>query len=148
MKILFVCSGNACRSPLADALLKKLRPDVEVDSAGTYPYYKVVDLTRRYAEQEGVMEFLKKVPDGIESKNLRDYNLIIAMEDEHEQALVNQSPECFDKIVVWHINDPYKLPYKQALNLLLNQGYILLLTPVQSYLEQNPSTGIYKKEIM
>jgi hypothetical protein len=32
---------------LADALLKKLRPDVEVDSAGTYPYYKVVDLTRR-----------------------------------------------------------------------------------------------------
>lgn len=114
MKILFVCSGNACRSPLADAILKKLRPDVDVDSAGTYPYYKVVDLTRRYAQQEGVTDFLKKVPDSLESKNLCDYNLIIAMETEHEQAIINQSPECADKVVVWHINDPYKLPYKQA----------------------------------
>jgi len=114
MKILFVCSGNACRSPLADALLKKLRPDVEVDSAGTYPYYKVVDLTRRYAEQEGATKFLKKVPDGIASKNLPDYNLIIAMEQEHEEEILNQSPECSEKVVVWHINDPYKLPYKQA----------------------------------
>ena len=114
VKILFVCSGNACRSPLADALLKKMRPDVEVDSAGTYPYYKVVDLTRRYAEQEGVADFLKKVPDGIASKNLPEYNLIIAMEEEHEEAILNQSPECTEKVVVWHINDPYKLPYKQA----------------------------------
>ena len=40
MKILFVCSGNACRSPLADALLKKLRPDVEVDSAGFEPFHE------------------------------------------------------------------------------------------------------------
>ena len=114
VKILFVCSGNACRSPLADALLKKLRPDIKVDSAGTYPYYKVVDLTRRYAEQEGVTEFLKKVPDDIASKNLPDYNLIVAMEKEHEEAIVDQSPECTEKVVVWHINDPYKLPFEQA----------------------------------
>lgn len=114
MKVLFVCTGNACRSPLADALLKKFRPDIEVDSAGTYPYYKVVDLTRRYAEQEGASEFLKAVPDGLQSKNLCDYDLIVAMETEHEKAIICQSPECVDKVVVWHINDPYQLPYKQA----------------------------------
>jgi protein-tyrosine-phosphatase len=61
VKVLFVCTGNACRSPLADALLKKLRPDVDTDSAGTYAYYKVVDLTRRYAEKEGASEFLKHI---------------------------------------------------------------------------------------
>lgn len=111
---MFVCTGNACRSPLADALLKKIRPDIEVDSAGTYPYYKVVDLTRRYADQEGASEFLKIVPDRLESKNLSVYDLIVAMEREHEQAVLNQSPDCVDKVVVWNINDPYKLPYKQA----------------------------------
>jgi protein arginine phosphatase len=114
VKVLFVCTGNACRSPLADALLKKFRPDIDVDSAGTYPYHKVVDLTRRYAEQEGASEFLKTVPDGLQSKNLGDYDLIVAMETEHEKAILSQSPECVDNIVVWHINDPYALPYKQA----------------------------------
>jgi len=41
MKILFVCTGNTCRSPMAEAYLKDLcrkagRNDVEVSSAGTF----------------------------------------------------------------------------------------------------------------
>ena len=114
VRILFVCTGNACRSPLAEALLKKYRPDINVDSAGTFPYFKVIDLTRRYAEKEGVHTLLKKIPDSLNSKNLNDYNLIIAMENEHQTEILHQSPECANKIDVWHINDPYKLPYKQA----------------------------------
>ncbi|UCH71344.1 MAG: low molecular weight protein arginine phosphatase, partial [Candidatus Bathyarchaeota archaeon] len=35
MKVLFVCTGNSFRSPVAEALLKKLRNDLEVESAGT-----------------------------------------------------------------------------------------------------------------
>ncbi|MGI9043322.1 MAG: low molecular weight protein arginine phosphatase [Gemmatimonadaceae bacterium] len=40
MKVLFVCSGNTCRSPLAEAVLKRMaadadRSDIEVSSAGT-----------------------------------------------------------------------------------------------------------------
>jgi protein-tyrosine-phosphatase len=114
VKVLFVCTGNACRSPLADALLKMSRPDIDVDSAGTYPYYKVVDLTRRYAMQEGASKYLKTVPEGLQSKNLCSYDLIVAMEMEHEHAILHQSPECSDKVVVWNIFDPYSLPYKQA----------------------------------
>ena len=114
MKVLFVCTGNACRSPLADALLKKVRPDVDVDSAGTYPYYKIANLTRRYAEQEGASEFLKTRPENLDTKELHKYDLIVAMEKQHESAVLRQSPECVEKIVVWQIIDPYSLPYKQA----------------------------------
>lgn len=40
MRILFVCSGNTCRSPLAEAITRRMiadsgRTDVEVRSAGT-----------------------------------------------------------------------------------------------------------------
>lgn len=42
-RILFVCSGNTCRSPLADAIAKRLvavsgRTDIEVSSAGTHAH--------------------------------------------------------------------------------------------------------------
>ncbi|EIS9945424.1 low molecular weight protein arginine phosphatase [Listeria innocua] len=35
MNILFVCTGNTCRSPLAEKILQNMRPDLEVHSAGT-----------------------------------------------------------------------------------------------------------------
>ena len=40
MRILFVCSGNTCRSPLAEAITRRMltdagRTDIEVSSAGT-----------------------------------------------------------------------------------------------------------------
>lgn len=40
MQVLLVCSGNTCRSPMAEALLRRLltdagRPDITVGSAGT-----------------------------------------------------------------------------------------------------------------
>ena len=43
MKILMVCLGNICRSPMAEGILRdkasKLSYDIEVDSAGTAAYH-------------------------------------------------------------------------------------------------------------
>ena len=39
MKILFVCLGNICRSPLAEGILRDINPNIIVDSAGTSNYH-------------------------------------------------------------------------------------------------------------
>ncbi|MEM9550888.1 MAG: low molecular weight protein-tyrosine-phosphatase [Pseudomonadota bacterium] len=38
-KILFVCLGNICRSPTAEAVLRHRAPQLEVDSAGTSDWH-------------------------------------------------------------------------------------------------------------
>ena len=110
MKVLFVCSGNAHRSPLAEALLKKLRPDLQVDSAGIHVSIPISEQAKKYLARENAEQHLKNVPESLESKQLNDYDLIIAMEPRHKDAVLSRCPECADKILVWNIEDPYFLP--------------------------------------
>jgi len=56
MRILFVCSGNASRSPVAEALLKKINPKVEVDSAGTHPSIPIPEAAKEYLTRENAIE--------------------------------------------------------------------------------------------
>jgi len=48
MKILFVCTGNAYRSPVAEALLKKLKPGIEADSAGVSPAIPISEVAKHF----------------------------------------------------------------------------------------------------
>ncbi|MFQ6074475.1 MAG: low molecular weight phosphatase family protein, partial [Candidatus Bathyarchaeia archaeon] len=58
MKVLFVCLGNAFRSPVAEALLKKLKPEVEADSAGINPSIPISEAARRYLAREDAEQHL------------------------------------------------------------------------------------------
>jgi protein-tyrosine phosphatase len=114
MKILFVCSGNAHRSPLAEALLKKMRPDLEVDSAGLRVAIPISEHVREYLAKEDAEQYLKKTPENLTSKQLDDYNVIVAMQHGHKDAVLDKCPECKDKIVVWNIEDPYFMSHEDA----------------------------------
>jgi len=114
LKVLFVCSGNAYRSPVAEALLKKLKPDVGVDSAGTDPAIPISETAKKYLARENANQYLKKAPEGLDSKQFGEYAIIIAMKPKHKSVILSKCPECADKIVVWNIDDPYFLPHGHA----------------------------------
>ena len=107
MKVLFVCSGNAYRSPLAEALLKKLRPDLEVDSAGLHVIIPVSSEVKSFLKKLDAAQHLKRYSESLDEKNLRGYDLIVAMEQKHKNAVLRKCSECTSKVVVWNIKDPY-----------------------------------------
>lgn len=111
MKVLFVCSGNAYRSPVAEALLKKFKPEIDADSAGTNPsLIPISKAARKYLAKENAQQYLKHHPEGLDGKQLDEYDLIIAMEPRHKVAVLTKCPECENRIVVWNIYDSYFSP--------------------------------------
>jgi len=110
MKILFVCTGNSYRSPIAEALLKKVRGDLEVESAGTHPAGMIASNAKKFLEEENALKNLKGTPEGIDKKNLEEYDLIIAMKQNHKNEILRRCPQMEDRIEVWDIDDPINLP--------------------------------------
>ena len=107
MKVLFVCHGNAYRSPLAEALLKKLRPDLKVDSAGLHTAIPVSGEIKEYLRKLNAAKYLKDFPESIDEKDFRDYDVIVTMDQKVRNAVLRKCPDCKNKIVAWNIKDPY-----------------------------------------
>lgn len=114
MRVLFVCSGNAYRSPVAEALLKRLKPEIIVESAGVDPAIPISEAAKSYLVEEKALKYLKQAPESLDKKRLEEYDLIVAMKQEHRSAILSRCPECAGKIVVWDIDDPYFLPHGYA----------------------------------
>jgi len=111
MKILFICTGNSYRSPVAEALLKKIRGDLEVESAGTQSAGMIAPNAKKFLERENALEKLKRRPEGIDQKNVEEYDLIVAMKQNHKNEILRLYPQTEDRIEVWNIDDPIYLPY-------------------------------------
>ena len=103
MRVLFVCIGNACRSPMGEAIATKDAGDViEASSAGLYPMGMIPEMTQTTLERNGYSA------DGLRSKGLRE----IAAEDVDQVVNLSgyeraQALEKFVHVENWEVSDPY-----------------------------------------
>ncbi len=85
MRILILCTGNACRSPMAAGLLRQLRPGWEVASAGTYPLAQVHPLAVRVMAEVG-LDISGERPQPVAPLTARPFDHVITVCDDAREA--------------------------------------------------------------
>ncbi len=92
MKVMFVCMGNICRSPLAHAIFEKIVAEhgddslepIEVESSGTIAYHvgkQADERMRRTAARHGIR--IDHLARHLRRRDLEEYDLILAMDDDN-----------------------------------------------------------------
>jgi protein-tyrosine phosphatase len=98
MKILLVCMGNICRSPMAEAVVRELlersglASGTTVDSAGTHDYNVGLppdSRARRTAAARGY-EMPGRVARCVHARDFTDFDMILAM-DRHNLATLRSA---------------------------------------------------------
>jgi len=122
--ILFVCTGNMCRSPLAEAKFKAMMQEYglagwQVASGGTWIPNKLKsdERTLVWAEAEG-LDLSEHVTQRITGKLLAEYDLIVVMTNGHREAILTNYPGMNGNVVglselsgpFYDIPDPVSLP--------------------------------------
>lgn len=101
--ILFVCTGNSCRSVIAEGLMKKYlkemgKGDIEVRSAGISAIagFSPTEETIEVMKGEGVdlSDFRSKM---VTPEDIKKADLILVMEYLHKEAVMRMSPEAKEK---------------------------------------------------
>ncbi|MGB2669631.1 MAG: low molecular weight phosphatase family protein [Candidatus Acidiferrum sp.] len=102
-KVLFVCLGNACRSPMAEAIASRLAEDViEPSSAGLTPLGRVEPLTIETLVRNGYPAAgLESKP--IQFEALRGAGIIVNMSGRPKEIAFDDPAQVED----WLVEDPY-----------------------------------------
>lgn len=102
--VLFICSGNSCRSVMAQELLKKLlkeknRDDVEVLSAGTLILsgLGITEGTKEVLRREGI-DASGHRSQRVTKEMIKKSDLILVMEKLHEEKILSLAPEVKNRL--------------------------------------------------
>ena len=103
MKIMFICTGNICRSAMADAMLKKKIKEenkpIEVYSCGIfaqngdYPTNEAVEVMKEYG-----VDLSKHRATNIRNSKIEEMDVILCATTAHKNNVLNMYPELEGKV--------------------------------------------------
>ena len=98
MKVLFVCTGNICRSPTAEGVLRRLaeleRLNVHVESRGTHDYHvgePPDERAQEHAKRRGY-DLSAQRARHISRRDFEEFDLVLAMDRGHLRILQRLCP--------------------------------------------------------
>tara|TARA_B100000674_G_scaffold480192_1_gene479483 strand:- start:164 stop:610 length:447 start_codon:yes stop_codon:yes gene_type:complete len=101
MKILMVCLGNICRSPLAEGILKNKAKhlNVVVDSAGTANYHigKNPDIRSIEIAKKHGIDIKNQIARQFTKNDFKNFDIIYAMDKQNYYDIIQQATSEFDK---------------------------------------------------
>ena len=110
-KVLFVCIGNSCRSPMAEAIARKdAALEIEASSAGLAPLGFVAPMTRETLLRNGYSaDALESKPISVEA--WRSADIVINMSGRPKEHAFRFIPRAA-RVEDCEIDDPYDDPEK------------------------------------